>query len=309
MDRQTVQWLDASGTTEPLLAKPAIYISPRLSPDGNRLVYRVTEGSGNDLWVYDWKRGVETRLTSDNAIHNSPAWTSDGRYIAYQSEGGMFYVSSDGGGQPRLLIADQNTPFPDSFSADGKRLAFSVPNPVSGDFDIWTVPLTGGPGELKVGKPEPFVQSPAHERDAKFSPDGRWLAYMSTESGDYEVYVRAFPGASSGAAKWQLSSGGGFTPVWSPNGRELFYRAGTRIMVVDYRVEGETFVAQKPRVWSETPVQATGMMPCFDVAPDGKRLMVLELVESSSAQNARHPVTLVLNFAAEVRRRLSAVGE
>ena len=193
---------------------------------------------------------------SDASIHNSPVWSPDGRYITYQAEGGMFQISADGGGKPKLLIEDKNTPFPESFTADNKRLAFSISNPVFGDLDIWTVPLEGAGGEIKAGKPEPRVQTPAHERDAAFSPNGRWLAYMST-TGTYEVYVRAFPGASLGAVtKWQISNGGGFTPVWSSNGRELFYRsADNRIMVVNCTDRGASFAAEKPRVWSETRIK------------------------------------------------------
>jgi Tol biopolymer transport system component len=310
-DRQTIQWLDATGRTEPLLNKAGVYLQLRFSPDGKRLVYRRAEGSGTDLWVYDWQRGIETRLTSDASIHNSPAWSSDGRYIVFQAEGGMFQISADGGGKPKLLIADKNTPFPESFSKDGKVLGFSVSNPVSGDLDIWTVPLESVGGELKAGKPEPFVQTPAHERDAAFSPDGRWIAYLSTESGAYEVYVRAFPGTRSGSsAKWQISNGGGFNPVWSPNIHELFYRsANNRIMVVAYTSTQDSFRADKPRVWSETAITGTGMMPSFDVVPDGKRFAVLEPVRSSEPQDTRHHVTLVLNFFEEVRRRVAAGGK
>ncbi|GAC1464647.1 MAG: hypothetical protein PVSMB1_14680 [Gemmatimonadaceae bacterium] len=193
--RWTIQWLDASGRFEPMIGKPASYVTPRLSPDGNRLVYRLLEESRTDLWVYDSSRGTNTRLTTDAAIHNSPAWGPDGRYIAYQAEGGVFWIAADGGGKPRLLIEALNTPYPESFSNDGRWLAFSASNPRSGDLDIWTVPLTGGGDTLQAGKPAVFAHTPGNERDAAFSPDGRWLAYSSSESGAYQVYVRAFSGA------------------------------------------------------------------------------------------------------------------
>jgi serine/threonine-protein kinase len=303
-ERKTIQWLDAAGQLEPMLAKPGDYTWLRFSPDGKRLVYRLAEGSGTNLWVYDWQRGIETRLTNDSAIHNSPAWSPDGRYIAYQAEGGMFRISADGAAKPQLLMEAKNTPFPESFTPDGKRLAFSVSNPVSGDLDIWTAPLEETADEMRVGRAEPFIQTPAHERDAAFSLDGRWLAYMATESGTYEVYVRAFPGTSSGGAKWQLSNGGGFNPVWSRNTHELFYRgADNRILVARYNVIGDTFVAEKPRVWSDRPIDVVaGITPSFDVAPGGKRLAVLEPAENAEPENKRHHVTLVLNFFDELRR-------
>jgi Tol biopolymer transport system component len=306
--RQTIHWLDATGRLESLRAKPAFYRWLRFSPDGKRLVYRVSEGSGTDLWVYDLQRGIETRLTTDAAIHNSPTWTADGRFIAYQAEGGMFLISAEGG-KPRLLMEAQNTPFPESFTSDGKRLAFSVSNPLTGDLDIWTVPLEGTGEAMRAGKPEPFVQTPAHERDAAFSPDGRWLAYMSTESGSYEIYVSAFDAPTSGGGtKRQLSNGGGFNPVWSRKGGELFYRsADNRIMVVSYSIRGQSFEAEKPKAWSKGRVflAATDIMQGFDLTPDGKRFAVLQPVEHPASQDTRHHVTLVLNFLEEHRRLLA----
>ena len=307
--QNTIEWLYESSRTETLLGKPGFYRWLRLSPDGTRLVYRQSQGSANDLWVYDWQRGIETRLTTDPGIHNSPIWTPDGPYIIYQAEGGMYRLPADGGGKPQLVMAASNTPYPESVTADSKRLAYSVSNPVSGDLDIWTAPLEISGDEMKAGKPEPLVQTPAHERDAAFSPDGRWLAYTSTESGTYEVYVRSMPGAAPKAGgKWRISSGGGYNPVWSRTSRELFYRAtDNRLMEVSYSIREDAFAAEKARLWADRAVlAATDIMPSFDLTPDGKRFAVFMQAQPQGPSDTRQHVTLELNFFDEVRRRLAA---
>jgi serine/threonine-protein kinase len=216
----------------------------------------------------------------------------------------VFWIPADGGGKPRLLIHASNTPFPESFSPDGRWLAFSVSNPVSGDLDIWIAPLTGQGDTLQVGKPEPFIQTPGNDRNATFSPDGRWLAYDSSESGIYEVYVRPFSEQSGrpSAIKWQVSNGGGYNGRWSPNGHELFYSINNRIMVVTFATHDDRFVADTPRVWSEREMFTGAVMPTFDVTPDGERLAVEVPTPSANNQSTGHHVTLVLNFFDDLRR-------
>ena len=298
----TIQWLDASGHVEALLDKPGSYFWPRLSPDGQRLIYRLSDGPRTDIWLYDWRRGTDTRLTSDGGIHNSPVWSPDGQYVAYQGEGGVFWTAADAGGKPRLLVEATNTPFPESFSDDGRWLALSMSNPASGDLDIWTVPLTGKGDTLQAGKPEPFVHTPGNDRNAAFSPDGHWLAYDSSESGSYEVYVRPFPAtAAQTATKIPISNGGGFNPRWSRNRRDLFYTVNNRIMVVTYTTHDDAFVADKPRVWSEHEVFALAVMPTFDLT-DSERLAVLMPASAPDSPETRHHFKLLLNFFDELRR-------
>src|SRR5262249_1352184 len=144
----------------------------------------------------------------------------------------------------------KNQQMPWSFTGDGRRLAFVEINPVSGA-DISTMPVESDGAGLRAGKPEVFLQTPFDERSPMFSPDGRWLAYISNESGRAEVYVRAFPDKSG---KQQISGNGGAYPAWSRNGRELFfYQFGVenRVMVVPYKVQGDSFLPDKPQAWSE----------------------------------------------------------
>ena len=204
---------------QPLLAKPGNYRRPSMSPDGQRLALEVTEGSGTDIWVYDWQRDTMTRLTfTGNA--NAPLWSPDGRYIAFRALGeGMSVTRSDGSGKPQPLTQSKNLQNPWSFTPDGKRLAFYETGSKTLN-DLWTVPLESDSAGLRAGKPEVFLQTPANERYPSFSPDGRWMAYASDESGTFQVYVRAFPDKGG---KWQISNSGGTYPdVVAQRARAVF---------------------------------------------------------------------------------------
>jgi serine/threonine-protein kinase len=299
----TVQWLDGTGKTQPLLAKPGNYSRPRLSPDGKRLGLEVADGSGQDLWSYDWQRDTMTRLTFGGALPTlDPIWTPDGRYVVFAVPGGISWTRTDGAGQPQSLVLGKSNQQPWSFSPDGKRLAYMETDPGTGLPDLWTVPVETGSEGLRAGKPEIFLQSKFNLRQPSFSPDGKWLAYVSNESGNFEVYVRAFPDKGG---KWQISNNGGLYPVWSRDARELFYRAedSRKILVARYLVKGDSFVADKPQVWSEKPLADFGVQSNFDLAPDGKHFAVLIPAETAKAPQAQNQVIFLENFLDEVQRR------
>jgi Tol biopolymer transport system component len=291
----TVQWLDAAGKTQPLLAKPEAYSGLRLSPDGKKLAI-----STSDIWVYEWQRDTMTRLTFGPAASTNPLWSPDGRYILFQAKGGVFWTRSDGAGKPQQLTQSKNPQYPVSFTGDGKKLALNELTPESA-FDIWTVPLESDGAGLRAGKPEPYLQTPFDERQPSFSPDGLWMAYSSNESGSYQVYVRAFPDKGG---KWQISNSGGVNPLWSRNGRELFFRTqDSQVMVASYTVRGDSLVADKPRVWSEKRLASLGVLPNYDLGPDGKRIAALMPAETPEGQKAQNHVIFLENFFDEVRRR------
>jgi hypothetical protein len=295
---KTVQWVDSSGRKEPLRAKPGNYQSSvRLSPDGKRLAMLINEGAGQDFWVYDIQRDAMTRLTFGGNFCTNAAWSPDGRYVVFGAiGGGIFWTRADGGGQPQLLTKSKNIQAPQSFTPDGKRLAYDEFTKAGA---IFTVAVEEKGGQLKAGKPEPFLESPSNYAARAFSPDGRWLAYFSDESGQNELYVRAFPPPASGqGGKWQISNSGAGFSAWSPNGRELLYQAGDQIMAVSYTAKGETFVAEKPRVWL---AKVGGAME--DLSPDGKRVVVLAPV-GAEAPKADREVVLLFNFFDELRRRV-----
>jgi dipeptidyl aminopeptidase/acylaminoacyl peptidase len=196
---------------------------------------------------------------------------------------------------------------PHSFSPDGKRLAIHQPGN-GGSFDIFTLPVEAdsGPGAagVRLGKAELFLGTPFNEFAAAFSPDGRWLAYHSNESGTQEVYARPFslPGGGTGG-RWQVSTGGGRIPLWSRNGRELLFVApDRRVMAAGYTAQGDTFVAAKPRVWTEARVRGFGGFPAYDIAPDGKRLAAM-VADEKAAEKLPTNLTVLVNFGDELRRK------
>jgi serine/threonine protein kinase/WD40 repeat protein len=297
-----VAWLDGAGKAQPLLAKPGLYSNPSLSPDGQRLAVDVVEGSGADIWVYDWQRDTMTRLTF-NGSADSALWSPDGRYIIFRAVGeGLSVIRSDGAGKPQPLTLSKSNQFGWSFSPDGKRLAFMEQSSGTA-YDLWTVPLESDNVGLRARKPEVFLQTPANEAFPSFSPDGRWMAHMSDESGTNQVYVRAF---SDKGGKWQISNSGGIWPMWSRNGRELFFETlDNYIMAATYAVKGDSFVADKPRLWSEKQLGMARLgKRNVHLAPDGKRVVALMPVETAEGQKAQNHVTFLMNFSDEVRRKV-----
>jgi len=295
-----IQWVEPSGKKQPLVSKPGAYTGLRFSPDGKKLALQIAEGERKDVWVYDIQRESMTRLTSD-ALDHIPEWSPDGRHIAFgSSTGGIYVTRSDGAIQPQPLLPGKALQFPDSFSQDGKRLAYTE---LTASLQIWTVPLEEQGGQLKAGQPEQFLKSQSINAAARFSPDGHWLAYASSESGKVEVYVRPYPPTASGqGGKWQISNGGATSaPMWAHNGREIYYQQGDQILAVSYTANGDAFVAEKPRVW----ISKLGGTVA-DVAPDDKRVAVITPVESTEAPKQDHEIVMLLNFFDEVRRRVPA---
>ena len=297
-----VVWLDSSGKMQPLLAAPAAYMQPRFSPDGRRLALAMNTGSGPDIYSYDLERETITRLTLGG--HSIlPVWTPDGKHLAFQWSGnnsGIWWMRSDGSGEAELLLETHANPGPGSFSPDGRHLAYQD------NFAVWTVSLdTSNPDHPKAGKPELFVMHNGWSAiGPMFSPDGRWIAYRSNESGPWEIYVRPFPAGRGGQS--QISTGGGMYAFWSNNGRELFYETTDHhIMVVDYTVNGDSFVPGKPRLWTEK--QMFFRVGCnLALAPDGKRFATFPKPEAAEPEKGSVHVTFLQNFLDELRRQISA---
>jgi Tol biopolymer transport system component len=295
------EWLDESGKTEPLLARPARYIRPRLSPDGRRLAYSTSEVTGTNSWIFDIAGKKTTHLEVGEGYYSQPIWTPDGRLLVLGGLRGMGWLQADGTGAVKRLWESDLIQVPISFTPDGSRLAYLEFSPVTG-LDLWTMRIENSGGELHAERPEPFLVTPAFESQAMFSPDGRWIAYCSTESGSWEVYVQPFPRKD---AKVQVSSGGGRIPFWSRNGRDLFYATERQqIMRVPYTIRNGAFAPGQPVPWTERRFADTGVIAGVDLAQDGKHFAALMPIEPAEQQQSPNHVTMVLNFFDEIQRRV-----
>jgi serine/threonine-protein kinase len=258
---------------------------PRLSPDGRRVAVTI-DPRPSSVWVYDLSRRAGIPLaTGGHSL--SPVWTPDGASIVYTARREMYSRLADGSSEPRLLLRRDRAQFANAWTADGRSLVFSDDTSV-GLYDLWLLP-TGA-------EPRPLVRSPAQEVNARLSPDDRWLAYASDESGRHEVYVRPFPDVASG--KWLVSTGGGSHPVWAPDGRELFYVSGTTMMSVTLKTRGAAFDAGTPVALFSGPFE-TGS-PHFDVFPDGSRFVMVEADPDAKPNR----LDLVVGWTEELRRQM-----
>jgi serine/threonine-protein kinase len=281
-------WVDRQGRADALPPPPRQYTSIRLSPDDRRVVMASRDGADQGLWIYDIPRDSFTRLTFEGS-NEWPAWTPDGRRIAYASNKprvpwDLFWKSADGSAAEEQLLAKDEIQYPAVFAPEG-TLLFADLSPRGWDIGA-LVPGRAGPRTV--------LASPANERDPSVSPDGRWLAYASDESGRGEIYVQSLAAV---AGKWQLSIGGGTEPVWSRSGTKVFYRSGWSMVAVDVTT-GAAFAHGRPRVLFEGRYGVVCCATSYSVARDGRFLMTLP----EPASVARF--SLVVNWFTELEGRL-----
>jgi eukaryotic-like serine/threonine-protein kinase len=295
-------WVNRNGAEQPLAAPARAYVFPRLSPDGRRVAVAIAEQE-SQVWMYDLSRDTLTRFAFEGNTNGNPVWTPDGKRIAFESnrEGpqNLFWQLADGSGGLERLTTSEYLNVPISWSPDGQLLAFVEVTPTTG-YDIWVLgPGDTSPGSSQVGKAQPFLRTPFNESAPRFSPDGRWLAYVSDESSRNEIYVQPYPGPGG---KWQISTGGGTEPAWNPNGRELFYRSSDKMMAVDIATQ-TGFTAGKPRILFEgqyLPTPAT--FPNYDVSSDGQRFLMIKPMEQD--QGAPTQINVVLNWFEELKQKV-----
>ncbi len=305
----TIVSVDRQGRSEPLWREPGIYGTPRLSPDGRRLAVSAQRDENWNIWVYDLDRDVATRVTFGQRYDADPVWSPDGRWIAYESEvdgkDGVFRKRADGTGDAEALLPPGKLTFPapHSWSPDGRHLLVQSAGE-GGRTDLWVL-STDGKSET-----QPFLKTQYQESGAHFSPDGRWVAYESDETGRLEVFVTSFP---PGGGKWQISDGGGAQPLWSRDGRELFFRSADGVMSVRAAAEGQTFRASKPEpvfrgafLGGLRGVTLPGFnFPDYDVSGDGRRFVMFA---GSTEKRPATQAKVVLGWFEELRRLTSAGG-
>ena len=288
-DATTPVWVDRRGKVQPIGMSPRAYRSMSLSPDGRFLAIVIADPR-NDLWVQDLERGTLTRRTT-GAEPGRLNWTPDGERIVFGSRRDgpqkAFSVPRDGSSVAEPFLSGDGQPAVGSQSPDGQFVVTSRRDPGTG-MDLWVLPLRKG------GAAQAFLRSRFDEVGPAFSPVGRWIAYVSDESGQYEVYVRPFPAA---AGKWQISRGGGEEQIWSRDGRELFYRNGRTWMAAAVQLTPE-FKSETPRRLFEGHFANVGGRS-YDVAADGQRFLVLQAAETAPVTH----LNIVLHWEQQLKRR------
>jgi Tol biopolymer transport system component len=303
-------WFDRQGRTETLRSTPARFEAYRFAPDGKRIALALNDGIQDDIWIYDIARDTLARLTFDPATDSDPVWTPDGRRIVFASLRGpagtsptLYWQRADGTGEAERLLKTTSAAIPFSWHPSGRFLLYQEGVGVASagglsqrDTNLMVLPMEGSEETgWKPGPPTAFLSTQFLEFEPMFSPDGRWVAYSSVESGPRQVFVRAFSGSGG---KWQVSTAGGTAPVWSRARPELLFRgADGTIMTAAYVATGDTFRSEKPRPWMEGgPAGAT---PTFDLHPDGQRLAAPPM---RTAAGGPDTLAIVFNFFEELQR-------
>ncbi len=300
--RHSLVWVDRDGSEELINAPVRNYQYAQLSPDGTRVALD-SRDEENDIWIFDLARETLQRLTFDPGANRAPVWSPDGKRVASSRAIGsaedIYWQVADGSGMAEPLTnnsSELGLPlFPSSFTPDGSALLLTA-----GDDDIWITTIDG-----TAATSAPVLNSAALEGSPALSPDGRWLAYKSAESGQDEIYVRPFPDTRTG--RWQISTNGGSHPDWSPDGSELFYLEGDgggtgAFMAVP--IDADTsFMPGTPRqLFAGNFVVIGGQRLVYDVANDGQRFLMIKNVANSDDEDSRSEIVIVENFVKELQR-------
>jgi len=286
-------WFDREGKKAGTLGEPAVLLGPTISPDGTKVAVSIVDPNARlpDIWIFDLARGAKTRFTVDPSANHNPVWSPDGSRILFASDrkhqGDLYVKAAAGGAKEEPVYEAEGQKIPYDWSPDGGVIAFDD-REVAGErrFSLKMLPSAG------ERRPVEFLKRGTDVGDCRFSPDGRWLAYMSDESGRMEIYVAAFPGPGG---RWQISTEGGRTPRWRRDGKELFYLSADRkLMAVEVK-PGSSFEAGHPRPLFDAPARRTGPFGVpYDVSADGQKFLVV----MPAGESAPPPMTLVVNWPA-----------
>jgi serine/threonine-protein kinase len=305
LQESPIVWMDSKGQTNPLRAMPSNWSNPQFSPDGSRLAVDIGSGPNIDVWTYDWARDTLTRLTFGGQ-NIKPVWTPDGKRIVFSSTrdtksvANLYWQRADGGGDAQRLTESTNNQFAASWHPDGKVLAFHEQTPAG--VDLMTVAVDGNESAgWKAEKPKAFLSTQFTEQEPMFSPDGRWISYFANDTGQANVFVRPFPGPGG---LQQISTAGGAYPMWSRTRPELFFQSAfnnSAIMVASYTAAGDSFQADKPRLWSPGRVAGRPRLRGIAIHPDGQRFAIAALRAPDERAN-ENKLVFVFNFFDELKR-------
>ena len=288
-------WLDRAGKHLGAIGAPdeAGLNDVELSPDGNRVAVNRTVNGTFDVWLIDVARGIPRRFTLDATPDLRPVWSPDGNHIVFQSPRkgvvNLYWKLSSGAGSDELLLESDQAKNANDWSSDGRFLLFRSVDPRTGD-DLWVLPFFGDKKQF------PFLKTPFEERNGQFSPDGKWIAYQSNESGRFEIYIQPFPGPGG---KFQISTDGGAQPRWNKNGKEIFYVSlDSKMMVAPVKLsqDGQSLETSAPVTLFPVRI-AEGTLPGvarqqYAVSSDGQRF----LVNLAADEGAASPITLIYNW-------------
>jgi Tol biopolymer transport system component len=287
-------WIDREGKVLNAVSEPGTYGEIAISPDAKSVAMTSGGPGRSDITVLDLARSVNTRFTFDPAADSSAVWSPDGKQIVFGSDrdglGNLYIKASNGATNEEVLYKSPEPKTPNDWSRDGRFLLFTTQGLKTGN-DLWYLPMTGE----RTAKP--FVQTAAQEGLGQFSPDGRFVTYVSNESSMNEIYVRSFP---DGSGKWQISKGGGVDPRWRHDGKEIFYLSGTKMMSVEVSTS-PSFQPGTPKLLVEARFIQAGNYNknnAYDISPDGKRFLATVPV----GQNLSSPITVVLNWQALLKK-------
>jgi Tol biopolymer transport system component len=290
-------WLDKEGKRLGTLGEPGAYFNVGLSPDGRRAVVTRASITGGDLWMVEIGRGAWSRFTFTPGFNDFPVWSPDGRTVVFRSGSpfNLYRKEATGAGTEQRITESTNTQIPSDWSRDGRLLLFYEIAPET-QRDVWVLPVTAAGKPEEGAQPRPYLRSRFNEWEARFSPEPhpRWVAYVSDESGQDEVYIQAFP---EPRGKWPISTGGGRQPRWSPDGRELFYVApDNKVMAVGLKLGPDSVEVSALRGMFTGPGDIFASSP-YDVAPDGQRFLVRAVPETGS-----QPLQVIVNWPALLKK-------
>ena len=290
-------WVDRDGNVEPVDIDLRQYASLSLSPDGKRVAAKIYDKKNPDLWILDLKSKTNYRLTRHPQSDDWALWTPEAERIVFasnrQDTRDLYWKASDGTDQAELLAKSPRSLAPESWSADGKMLVIAEWG--GGNSDIGVLSMEGEHSKRLL------LHEEFNETNPAISPDGKWMAYASDESGQYEIYVRPFPNVDEG--KWTISRGGGTRPVWAPDGRELFFRNGDKMIAAPVTTgasfsHGISNVLFEGRYWSGAP----GTGPTYDISPDGQRFLMIKEAPQTEETSALTDIIIVQNWFEELKR-------
>jgi serine/threonine protein kinase len=309
MFQRTLVWVDLNGNEESLPVSPDQYCHPRISPDGRQAAYTVGGATDSKIWIQDLVRNNRIQLTPDS-FSAVPLWTLEGKHVAFASNNGIYRKAANGTGESELLGSDYGRtpmPFPSSWSGDGKSLLFMG----FGIFDgsaSWDIGVFSMEGD---NSHRPLFRDTHLFTEPKISPEGKWIAYTSDETGQTEVYVCPYPVVDE-VDRRLVSTNGGYSPLWSPDSRELYYRNGDAVMAVKYVTE-PTFKLDAPRVlfrgsfFPQPYNYMPAVMNSWDIDPNGNRFLMIRSAQNTDEESAAekpHKINIVLNWFEELKNRV-----